>query len=575
MLACIRRLVALLVLLAFAAAFIPWGGGAAWWSAVPEYVQLVPTMLSSLSGEAWALPVLAFLLLLTLLFGRVYCSWLCPLGIVQDLANRAARPRPRAAKGRFLRHRPNHPRLRLCFGLLGFGLLLSGSVGLLTWLDPYSIAARGMAAFLSTLLHGLAGAEVPEPDWERYAPWMMAAVALGLALPLVLALWRGRLYCNSICPVGALLGLLARPAPCTPHIDAERCGRCAACLRSCKAQAIDLKSMQVDASRCVACYNCVSGCSKGAMTLRPHAPFAPKAEARKTDAGQGDDDGRKGHANATRRALLGMGFAGLALAVWPRAGRKVESTNPAEPGDNDSPAAVPPGAQSVEHLLEHCTACGLCISRCPTQVLRPSLLGLGLGGFMKPTLDFSHGYCKDDCRLCSSVCPAGALLPLSLEQKQRTQIGLVQYAPERCIVWTEGKPCARCVTASLCPTGALEAKELAVPFIINEACRGCRRCLRVCPAGAISMVQVEGREKRLAVIDRSKCAGCGACAAACRPKAIDIRRLIAPRLVHPGRCIGCGACQHACPVHPQKAMVVTPRAEHLEAEERGAQEQGG
>ncbi len=569
--ALIRRIVAILVLLAFAAAFIPWAGGELSGQAM-GCLQFVPALLGTLSGKAWACCALAALLLLTLIFGRVYCSWLCPLGILQDAANRLARPRPRAAKGRFLRWAPNRPWLRAFFALLGFGMLAAGSVGLLTWLDPYSIAARGMAAFVNpalTALAGLCGAELPAPDWQRYAPWAMALAALGLALPLGMAVWRGRLYCNSICPVGAVLGLLARLAPCTPHIDREACGRCGACLRSCKAQAIDLRAQRVDATRCVGCYNCVSACSRSAMRLRPHNPF--RRAAAKAGQGRGKEASAPpspARVDTTRRALLGLGFASLAIAALPKPPRPKPGTKPAEVADNTSPAAVPPGAQGVERLLTHCTGCGLCIANCPTQVLRPGLLALGLHGFMKPTLDFSRGYCADDCHRCSELCPEGALLPLALAQKQRTQIGLAQYEPSRCVVWKHGVPCAHCVTAARCPTGALEAQEVNVPFIRDEACRGCGRCPRVCPAGAISMVRVEGREKRLAVIDRSKCVGCGACAQACRPKAIETRRLTIPRLAHPARCIGCGACEHACPATPQRAIRVTPRAEHLAAEER-------
>ncbi len=549
MLAIIRRVVACLVFLMFAASFVPWGGEASalWWV---ERVQFVPALLGAWSGRAWAAVVLAVLVVLTLLFGRVFCSWLCPLGILQDAAYRVAHLRQR----RSVRYAPNHPRLRACMAVLAFGGLVGGQVGLLTWADPYSIAARGMAAFVNPLLTWVAdaaGAELTPPAWERYAPWGMAVAAFSLAVPLVMAVWRGRLYCNTLCPVGAVLGLLSRRALCTPHIDEGACARCGACMKHCKAQAIDVRHMRVDTTRCVACYDCLSACNNGAVRLRPRA--------RKTEAVPAAPA-----VDSSRRAFLGMSVAGLATAALPEPPEPTPGTDAASPCHNESPAAVPPGAQSVERLLSHCSACGLCIAACPTQVLRPSLLALGLRGFMKPTLNFSRAACAADCTVCSHACPTGALLPLSLAEKRRTQIGLVHFTQSACRVWQEGVACGKCVTEVRCPTGALEAQEVNIPTVNAELCRGCRRCARVCPAGAISMVEVAGRGKRLAAIDRSKCIGCGACAAACRPQVISLQPRTAPRLAHAEKCIGCGACEHVCPATPQKALRVVPRAVHLQ-----------
>ncbi len=556
----LRRLAACLVLLLFAASFILRGGGegagSLWWV---ERVQAVPALLSTLNGREWSAVILAGLLLLTLLFGRVFCSWLCPLGILQDLANRIARPRPSRRKGKGVRFAPHHPWLRGIMALLAFGGLAAGTVGLLTWMDPYSIAARGMAYIFTPMLRLLApatGAEMTPPDWESASPFLMAIAALGLALPLGLAAWRGRLYCNTLCPVGTVLGLLSRVAPFTPKLDRTACGRCGTCMKACKAQAIDLKNGRVDATRCVACYNCLAACSRGAMTLRPQKKTPNAAESAAAVAEEPVVD-------KTRRAFLGVGITALASAALPEVSRPTPaSTNPAEVGTNENPVAVPPGAQSVERFLSQCTACGLCISQCPTGVLRPSV-GHHSSGFMKPFLWYGRASCDPNCVTCSQVCPTGALLPLSLAEKRHTQTGLAQYRQQHCRVWAQGETCGKCVTEAHCPTGALVAQQVQVPTVDAETCRGCRRCTSVCPAGAITRVDVPGRERKLAVIDRSKCIGCGACAAACRPQAITLRSLTAPRLDAPEKCIGCGACELACPAKRPWALSVVPRAVHL------------
>lgn len=568
----IRRVAAILVLLLFGAGLLgiaapadsPWLFGV-------ERVQFVPTLLGTLQGKAWAGIILAALLLLTLLYGRVYCSWLCPLGIGQDIVNRLVRPFPSRLKAAHIRHTPNHWLWRTAFALAAFGALAAGSVAVLSWLDPYTLAARFGAAVFNPLFSTL-GAD--EPDWSRYAPWLMALACAGILPAVIMAAFRGRLYCNTICPVGAVLGLLARVAPCTPHINPDRCGRCASCMRHCKAHAIDLRTMRVDATRCVACYDCLSSCRNSAMTLSPHSPFAkpaerkPKARRNTSPGAAPGSKGEKTPESPARRAFLGLGMAAMAAAALPEV-QEPADRNPAARGNNTAAGAVPAGAGSVERFLDICTGCGLCISACPTHVLRPSLLVHGFKGMMKPWLDYSRGFCQFDCHACSDVCPAGALQPLDLARKQRTQIALADFVQQNCNVWNIGHECAQCAEA--CPTGALTAEPVTVPFVLADKCTGCRRCSRVCPHGAITMVEVPGRVKAngqprlLSVIDRSRCVGCGACFQTCtKHHAIEGRPLKAPYL-ETRLCIGCGACTHICPA-PAKAMVVTPRAVHLTAE---------
>lgn len=535
MLALIRRFVALCVLLAFALLC----SGLAPESCVMRLkgtprVQVVPLLLSSLSGSMIAACVLLALVVLTVLFGRVYCSWICPLGILQDVVNRLLRPRGMQQA----RYTPNHYIIRTVFAVLSFGGLAVGSVGLLAYLDPYSITSRAFAT-LPFMLKSPMGS----PAWLG-----TGLAAFFLALPLGMAAWRGRLYCNTLCPVGAVLGLLARWAPFAPQMDSQACRRCATCLRRCKAHAIDVKQGHIDRTRCVGCYDCVSACPHHAIKFRKTA--APQSAPAQESA------------DPTRRALVGLGALSLASTLVPMPARA--ETEPTGADRRDSLPILPPGAgESRERFLSTCTGCGLCISHCPTGVLRPSITAHGWEGFLKPYLAVSapHGteegrFCRYDCNRCSSLCPTGALNPLSLAEKQRTRIATAHHTPARCIPWQTGYECGHCAAA--CPTGALSLRASSVPVRDNpEACTACRRCVRVCPQGAVSLrphPSADNPDRRIAVIDYSKCIGCGACAAACRRRVIRAVQVEVPAL-NPERCIGCGACTAHCPATPGPAIV--------------------
>lgn len=231
--------------------------------------QFIPSVLGTLDGVAVSAVILAVLLLLTLLFGRVYCSFLCPLGILQDIVFRIRRW---IAPKRFLKFARPVPWVRYVVLVLLAACCVTGLAGLsLNWLDPYSIFGRIMyvlawpAAIWS---NNLLAADSSSADLVRmnYFPVALPALLASagmLGLVVAMSAWKGRLYCNTVCPVGTLLGLLSRVSLFRLGFDPVSCKKCGKCVKSCKAQCLNLKEYKIDASRCVACYDCVRSCSEG------------------------------------------------------------------------------------------------------------------------------------------------------------------------------------------------------------------------------------------------------------------------------------------------------------------------
>ncbi len=536
------------------------------WEYAVERVQFVPALLGSLSGVTWACVIFTGLVIVTLIFGRVYCSYLCPLGIAQDVVIHIRRfvDRLRGKKtvGIGRRYAPPKNLLRYSIMLVTLAGALFAGAAVLAWIDPYSICARFLAGVINPLAsnaYDLAvGESASTPAWSRYG-WLLLPIGGMLLIPLILAWWRGRIYCNTFCPVGSLLSLLSYRPLLRIGMDPHGCVRCAACVRACKAQCIDVKNYRVDTSRCINCYDCVTACEHG---LRPHlvTPWKePGSEFILPDPTPTQP--AKPNTGSSRRAFLGM----LATA----APVTLAAALPASPdsAENEAPATSPPGSISVPRFLDHCTGCGLCITACPTHVLQPSFLQYGIRGVFKPHLDFTKGFCNFDCTACSSVCPEGAILPISRSDKQRTQIALASFHSDRCIVHCHQTECGACTEH--CPTKALSTFEGKVPSCDTSACIACNSCVQACPQHAISLVP-DGADGHHAQIDRAKCIACGRCARVCPSGALQSHSLLVP-VLDEKLCIGCGACSYACPVRPQRAMQITPRALHVRADVRREQ----
>lgn len=462
-------------------------------------VQFLPAVL------ALNLGVVAVLVVLTLLFGRIYCSVICPLGVMQDVVAWLSGQRKKK-KYRFS-YSPALDWLR--YGVLAVfvAVLIAGIGSLVALLAPYSAYGRiaqnllvplwgwgnNVLAYLAERADSYAFYETEV--WLRSLPTFIIAV-LTFVVVAILAWRNGRTYCNTICPVGTVLGFLARYAWFRPVIDTEKCNGCTLCSRRCKASCIDAKAHQIDYSRCVACMDCIGECRHGAIrythpTKKPVASTTTDKALRVTEE-QVD--------NARRTFLTGVGV--LTATVAAKAQEKKVDGGLAVILDKKMPnrttPIVPPGAQGLRNMASHCTGCQLCVSVCPNGVLRPATR---LETLMQPESSYERGYCRPECTKCSEVCPAGAILKITPADKSAIQVGHAVWVKENCVPLTDGVGCGNC--ARHCPTGAITmvpsdpdtADSPKVPVVNEERCIGCGACENLCPARPFSAIYVEGHER--------------------------------------------------------------------------------
>ena len=429
------------------------GHGIDQWIGWAAKIQFLPALL------AQNFVVLAALVILTLLFGRIYCSVICPLGIMQDIYSWLG--------GKFKKNRfsyvKEHKWLRYSVLVVFIVCLIIGFTPVTTLLAPYSTYGRIVTSF-----------------YMRNMTISIIAWVVMLILG-ILAFLYGRAYCNSICPVGTILSFFSRFSLFRVRFDESKCKQCGLCEKNCKARAIDVKAGKIDYSRCVVCGDCTAKCKFDALhyTAKKTAP-AVAAEP---------DQGRRSFLVG---AALATGTAAMAQAQMKVDGGLAVIENKQAP-KRQTPI-TPPGSLSARHMQKHCTACQLCVSACPNHVLRPST---DLMHFMQPTMSFEVGYCRPECTRCSQVCPSGAIKPITKEEKTAIHAGHAVWIKDNCVVLTDGVSCGNC--ARHCPTGAIQMVEyqhngqtVMVPAVNESRCIGCGACENLCPSRPFSAIYVEG-----------------------------------------------------------------------------------
>ena len=414
-------------------------------------LQLLPAIL--------AINVVAVVavLLVTLLIGRLYCSLVCPMGIFQDLLIWIHKVWPGSRK---FHYRKPLPWLRYTVLALFVILMVFGLNAIAVLIAPYSAYARMVQGFAT------GGA--------------LLVVAIATLVVMVGFTFFGRLWCNTACPVGTLLGLVAKYRIFGIRIDSEKCVGCHQCEKGCKCGCIDIDGgCKVDDSRCVDCWNCLSKCKVGAISISSKTSKSSKSI---------DID-------PSRRAFVATSLAVGTAATLHAQEQKLDGGLAALLDKSVPKRNVPLkpfGAVSLKNFESRCTACQLCVSQCPEKVLRPST---ELGSFLQPYMAFDQGYCRMACTRCSEVCPAGAIQPITKEEKTAISIGLAVTLHDNCISG-QGVDCGAC--ARHCPSAAISMvtgpNGRPLPAVNENRCLGCGACEYYCPARPMTAIYVEGRE---------------------------------------------------------------------------------
>jgi MauM/NapG family ferredoxin protein len=473
-----------------------------------------------LAGRAWQ-PAMTWALVTlaaTLLVGRVWCGWICPLGaLLEWVSFRAGRSNGRRIS----------PRLRLVkYALLAILLVMAffGSLTLLVF-DPLTLLSRAaISAVLPALNFALTGAERSAYAYEILRPLVdgleaglrggilpveqqsfrggLAILALLLGL-LALNLLAERFWCRYLCPLGALLGWLAkfslfRPAP------GAACSGCSACALACKPGAIrtvekgaaehSAVDIEVLPSECTVCLDCLAVCARQGMGFEA-APVDKLRIAMIDKKIQSLLPGKEPF-DLSRRQFLQtalVGAAGAALLPLERGLRA-----------HDARLLRPPGAGDEAAFLAACLRCGLCLNVCPTNALQPSLGEAGLEGLWTPLFTPRQGGCDYGCNACGQICPSAAIPALALEAKRLQVLGKASLDRNRCLPWASNIPCIVC--EEMCPlpekairlevvqaaNAAGEPMELQRPLVLRELCIGCGLCENHCPLEGPAAVRVYG-----------------------------------------------------------------------------------
>lgn len=367
-------------------------------------------------------------------------------------------------------------------------LLISRNYNLTGYIDPFSNFGRITTHLVKPIwvfLNNLLTIFFKEFDYYGLKPYEFTRIAfysLGFTslftiLIVITTIKNGRWFCNVLCPVGALFGLISRFSCFKIRLDNLKCIACGDCAAVCKSKCIDLKTLTVESDKCVNCFNCLKICSSSGITY----------------SYQKNNLKRLVKPDRNLRLLI-FGVIPIIFGFSNNERKKVIPQKKTTIKEEKNLPVSPPGSQSISRFNSICTSCHLCVSACPTQVIKPSILEYGILGFMQPLLDFKINFCNYECTICGDICTTGAIPPLAVEIKKVTQTGKSIFIEKNCVVYTENTECGAC--SEVCPTKACfmipYKSKLKIPEIDNDHCIGCGACEYACPTFPYKAIYVDG-----------------------------------------------------------------------------------
>jgi len=397
----------------------------------------------------------------TLVFGRAFCSWICPLGTMIDGAKHVFKPKEeRFSQGT---HEWMQSWKYYILVFMAFGALMSAQWVFL--FDPLVLMFRGFTSLYPVAASALPEKWVPAGLQAKVHEVPLMPVAL-LFASIGLTAITPRFWCRYLCPLGAFYGLLSKQPLLRRRV--KGCDVCKGreiekeCVSGCRMGAVPVKPGRTQNHECIRCFNGAGGCHKEAIQFGFMLPVIEKSD-------QSLDLDRRAFMTGGASAMLLAPVT--ALSTYHRGGK------------ND--VIRPPRVIDEDTFTDQCIRCAMCVQACPTQTLQLTNLEAGAAGFWTPAITPSAGGCIAGCNACSVACPTDAIPVFGKAESDKwgVKMGTAVLETNRCVSYTE------------------KAK--------------CMKCVEICPTNAFAIEKGDGFPTRPVSVDYNRCVGCGLCELAC------------------------------------------------------------